>query len=58
MELIKPNTWSAIVEREEIEQDYDIKMTDKQWSTIVYNLDKAAYNAIDAIITEVVDELQ
>lgn len=58
MELKRPNTWSAVVEREEIEQDYDIKMTDKQWGIMVYNLDKAAYNSIDAIIQEVVDELQ
>lgn len=58
MELKRPNTWSAIVEREEIEQDYDIKMTDEQWGIMVYNLDKATYNSIDAIITEVVDELQ
>lgn len=58
MELKRPNTWSAVVEREEIEQDYDIKMTDKQWGIMVHNLDKAAYNSIDAIIQEVVDELQ
>lgn len=58
MELKRPNTWSAVVEREEIEQDYDIKMTDKQWGVMVHNLDKAAYNSIDAIIQEVVDELQ
>jgi hypothetical protein len=58
MELERPNTWWAIVEREEIEQDHDIKMTDEQWNVMVYNLDKAAYNSIDAIIQEVVDELQ
>lgn len=58
MEVKRPNTWSAVVEREEIEQDYDIKMTDKQWGVMVHNLDKAAYNSIDAIIQEVVDELQ
>jgi hypothetical protein len=30
MKLKRPNTWSAIVERKEIEQDYDIKMTDRK----------------------------
>jgi hypothetical protein len=58
MELERPNTWWAIVEREEIDQDYDIKMTDEQWGVMVHNLNKAAYNAIDAIITEVVDEMK
>ena len=57
MELERPNTWWAIVEREEIDQDYDIKMTDEQWGVMVHNLNKAAYNAIDTIITEVVDEM-
>ena len=55
--LERPNTWWAIVEREEIDQDYDIKMTDEQWGVMVHNLNKAAYNSIDAIITEVVDEM-
>lgn len=55
-QLERPNTWSAIVERQEIDEDYGIKMTDEQWGTMVYNLDKAAYNSIDAIITELVDE--
>lgn len=58
MELERPNTWSAIVERQEIDEDYDIKMTDEQWGVMVHNLNKAAYNAIDAIITEIVDEMQ
>ena len=58
MELERPNTWMAIVERQEIDEDYDIKMTDEQWNVMVYNLDKAAYNSIDAIITEIVDEMQ
>lgn len=57
-ELKRPNTWMAIVEREEIDQDYDIKMTDEQWGVMVHNLNKAAYNSIDAIITEIVDEMQ
>jgi hypothetical protein len=57
MELERPNTWMAIVEREESDQDYDIKMTDEQWGVMVHNLNKAAYNSIDAIITEVVDEM-
>jgi len=35
MELERPNTWWAIVERQEIEQDYDIKMTDEQWNVMV-----------------------
>lgn len=56
-ELERPNTWMAIVERQEIDEDYDIKMTDKQWGVMVHNLNKAAYNSIDAIITEVVDEM-
>ena len=47
----------AIVERQEIDEDYNIKMTDEQWSVMVYNLNKASYYAIDAIITEVVDEM-
>ena len=55
-ELERPNTWWAIVERQEIDEDYGIKMTDEQWGNMVYNLDKAAYNSIDAIITELVDE--
>lgn len=55
-ELEHPNTWMAIVERQEIDEDYNIKMTDEQWSVIVHNLNKASYNAIDAIITELVDE--
>lgn len=58
MELESPNTWSAIVDREEIDQDYDIKLTDEQWDVMVYNLNKAAYNAIDAIIQEIVDEIE
>lgn len=58
MELQRPNTWVAVVERQEIEEDFDIKMTDKQWGTMVHNLNKAAYYAIDTIIQEVVDELQ
>ncbi len=57
MELESPNTQSAIVDREEIDQDYDIKLTDEQWDVMVYNLNKAAYNAIDAIIQEIVDEI-
>ena len=56
-ELERPNTWMAIVERQEIDEDYNIKMTDEQWSVMVYNLNKASYYAIDAIITEVVDEM-
>ena len=56
MELERPNTWMAIVERQEIDEDYDIKMTDEQWGVMVYNLNKASYSAIDAIITEIVDE--
>ncbi len=27
----------------------DIKMTDEQWGVMVHNLNKAAYNSIDAI---------
>lgn len=57
MELKRPNTWWAIVERQEIDEDYDIKMTDEQWGVIVHNLNKASYSAIDAIITELVDEM-
>ena len=56
-ELERPNTWMAIVERQEIDEDYGIKMTDEQWGVMVYNLNKASYYAIDAIITEVVDEM-
>ncbi len=50
------NTWSAIVDRLEIDEDYDITMTDKQWETLVYNLNKAAYYAIDEIINEFAGE--
>jgi hypothetical protein len=56
-ELERPNTWWAIVERQEIDEDYGIKMTDEQWGVIVHNLNKASYSAIDAIITELVDEM-
>jgi len=56
-ELERPNTWMAIVERQEIDEDYGIKMTDEQWGVMVHNLNKASYSAIDAIITEVVDEM-
>jgi hypothetical protein len=57
MELERPNTWWAIVERQEIDEDYGIKMTDEQWGVIIHNLNKASYSAIDAIITELVDEM-
>ena len=56
-ELERPNTQMAIVERQEIDEDYGIKMTDEQWGVMVHNLNKASYSAIDAIITEVVDEM-
>jgi hypothetical protein len=52
MELERPNTWMAIVERKEIDEDYGITMTDKQWETMVYNLNKSGYYAIDEIISE------
>jgi hypothetical protein len=50
------NTWSAVVDRLEIDEDYGITMTDKQWETLVYNLNKAAYYAIDEIISEFAGE--
>ena len=44
--------WTAIVERTEVNDDLGITMTDEQWKKLVYNLDKASYNSIDAIIEE------
>ena len=44
--------WTAVVERDEVNEDLGITMTDEQWKKLVYNLDKASYNSIDAIIEE------
>ena len=44
--------WTAVVERDEVNEDLGITMTDEQWKNLVYNLDKASYNAIDAVIEE------
>lgn len=44
--------WTAVVERDEVNEDLGITMTDEQWKNLVYNLDKASYNAIDAIIED------
>jgi len=44
--------WKAVVERTEVNDDLGITMTDEQWKKLVYNLDKSAYHAIDAVIEE------
>ena len=44
--------WKAVVERTEVNDDLGITMTDEQWKNLVYNLDKASYHAIDAVIDE------
>jgi hypothetical protein len=48
--------WTAIVERTEVNDDLGITMTDEQWKKLVYNLDKASYNAIDAVLEELTYE--
>jgi hypothetical protein len=44
--------WNAVVDRAEVNEDLGITMTDAQWKKLVYNLDKASYHAIDAVIEE------
>lgn len=48
--------WTAVVERTEVNDDLGITMTDEQWKKLVYNLDKASYYAIDAVIEELTNE--
>jgi hypothetical protein len=48
--------WTAIVDRAEVNEDLGITMTDEQWKKLVYNLDKASYNAIDAVLEELTYE--
>ena len=50
------NAWAAIVERAELEEDIGRTISDAQWAKLIYNFDKAAYQAIDTIIDEMLEE--
>ena len=57
MKAVTRNRWSAIVDRFEVDEDLGITMSDKQWYTLISELDKAAYYTIDAIISDLAGEL-
>lgn len=57
MKAVTNNRWCAIVDRFEVDEDLGITMSNKQWYALISELDKAAYYAIDAIISDLAGEV-
>lgn len=52
------NQWTAIVDRKEVEEDWDKTMTDHQWQFLIHLLDKGVYYTIDSIIGNYMEEVK
>ena len=57
MKRVNSNSWSARLDRFEVDEDLGITMSDKQWYKLVSELDKAAYYTIDAILGDLAGEI-